>query len=326
MLHEIDLSRADLNLLVLFEAVMEERHVGRAAERLHLSPSAVSHGLGRLRDMLGDPLFFRTPKGVSPSDRAVKLAAPVADILARVRGVVASAEPFDAARSTRRFTIGAPDGASLVFLPLLFDDLLEAAPHVDIRVRQLLPKPGEVSPAMAWRDAIADLEGRALDIAIIPSDVVPTRFLARTLYEEDFVVAMRARHPFARDPSLQAYLAQNHIVVSQAGDETGFVDRVLAEQHLSRRVAVTAPNFMFALAMLAETNLIAALPRRFVAVHGSRFNIVVTESPIELPRFSINMVMPRVAMEDAGLAWLAQRLERVCAPLRRSKRARNRRE
>jgi len=326
MLHEIDLSRADLNLLVLFEAVMEERHVGKAAERLRLSPSAVSHGLRRLRDMLGDPLFFRTPKGVSPSDRAVQLAASVADILARVRGVIATAEPFDAARSTRRFTIGAPDGASLVFLPLLYDELLEAAPHVDISVRQLLPKPGEVSPVLAWRDAIADLEGRALDIAIIPSDVVPTRFLTRTLYEEDFVVAMRARHPFARDPSLQAYLAHSHILVSQGGDETGFVDRVLAEQNLSRRVAVTAPNFMFALAMLAETDLIAALPRRFAATHGSRFNIVVAESPIKLPRFVMNVVVPRVAVEDAGVAWLVQRLERVCAPLRSSKRARARRE
>src|SRR5690349_4124028 len=261
MLHEIDLSRADLNLLVVFEAVMRERHVGRAAEKLHLSPSAVSHGLGRLRDMLGDPLFLRTPKGVQPSDRAVQLAEPIAEILARVRGVVASAEPFDPATSVRRFTIGAPDGASLVFLPPLFEHLRKAAPNLDISVRQLLPRSGEPSPALAWRDALADLEDRALDIAVIPSDIVPARFLSRTLYEEDFVVAMRAKHPFARGPSLKAYLAQRHLVVSQTGDEKGFVDRVLAERDLTRRVAVTAPNFMFALAMLAETDLIGVLPR-----------------------------------------------------------------
>src|SRR5687767_9496348 len=108
MLNQIDLSRIDLNLLVLFETVMEERHVGRSAQRLNLSPSAISHGLGRLRTLLDDPLFLRTPKGVVPTDRAEELAAPIADILARIRGVVATAAPFDPAHSQRRFTIGAP--------------------------------------------------------------------------------------------------------------------------------------------------------------------------------------------------------------------------
>src|SRR6185436_14718837 len=112
MLNRIDLSRADLNLLVLFEAVLEERHVGRAAERLNLSSSAVSHGLGRLRRLLNDPLFLKTPKGVVPTARATELAEPIADILARVRSVISTAAPFDPASSSRRFTIGAPDGVS----------------------------------------------------------------------------------------------------------------------------------------------------------------------------------------------------------------------
>ena len=119
MLQKIDLSRADLNLLVLFEVVLEERHVGRAAERLSLSSSAVSHGLGRLRRLLNDPLFLKTPKGVVPTARAEQLAAPVADVLARARSVISTAEPFDPATCTRRFTIGAPDGVSAVFLPPL---------------------------------------------------------------------------------------------------------------------------------------------------------------------------------------------------------------
>src|ERR671912_1998487 len=97
MLNEIDLSRTDLNLLVLFETVLKERHVGRAADRLNLTPSAVSHGLGRLRKLLNDPLFLRTPKGVVPTARATELAAPIADILARVRSVMATAAPFDPA-------------------------------------------------------------------------------------------------------------------------------------------------------------------------------------------------------------------------------------
>ena len=123
MLNQIDLSRIDLNLLVLFEAVFQERHVGRSAERLHLSPSAVSHGLGRLRTLLGDPLFLKTPKGVVPTERALQLATPVAEILAHVRGIVSSATPFDPHHSTRRFVIGAPDGISAVILPPLLEML-----------------------------------------------------------------------------------------------------------------------------------------------------------------------------------------------------------
>ena len=98
MLQETDLSQVDLNLLVLFEAVTQERHVGRAASRLHLSPSAVSHGIGRLRLVLRDPLFLKHPKGMVPTERANELAPLITDILQRVRGVVATAEgyPFTA--------------------------------------------------------------------------------------------------------------------------------------------------------------------------------------------------------------------------------------
>jgi DNA-binding transcriptional LysR family regulator len=105
MLSQIDLTRTDLNLLVLFETVMRERHVGRAAERMNLSPSAVSHGLARLRMLLSDPVFIRTPRGVTPTDRALALEAPVAEILARVRGVVATSAPFEPKISSRAFTI-----------------------------------------------------------------------------------------------------------------------------------------------------------------------------------------------------------------------------
>src|SRR5689334_15346255 len=112
MLNQIDLSRTDLNLLVLFETVLDEGHVGRAAARLNLTPSAVSHGLGRLRQLLNDPLFLRTPKGVVPTARASEVAPAIAEMLAQARSILATAAPFDPARSTRRFTIGAPDGVS----------------------------------------------------------------------------------------------------------------------------------------------------------------------------------------------------------------------
>lgn len=304
MLNQIDLSRADLNLLVLFEAVMEEGHVGRAAERLNLTASAVSHGLGRLRRLLNDPLFLRTPKGVVPTARAMELAAPVADVLARVRSVISTAEPFDPATSTRRFTIAAPDGVAAVFLPPLLAELRRIAPGIDIGLRQLLPTQGETSSDRVWRNAFADLETRTTDIAVMPSDDIPLRFHRRTLYEEDFVVAMRAGHPFAHAPTLDGYCERQHLVVSLTGDAHGFVDRVLAERNRSRRIALTVPNFMFALAVIAQTDLICALPRRFVAMHAPRFGVVGVEAPLPLGRFRLNAVAPKVAMMDMGLSWL----------------------
>lgn len=312
MLNHIDLSRTDLNLLVLFEVVMDERHVGRAADRLNLSASAVSHGLGRLRRLFDDPLFIRTPKGVVPSSRATDLAAPITDLLARVRSVLATAQPFVAATSRRTFTIGAPDGASAVFLPALLATLRQRAPGIDIRLRQLLPVPGEAAPERAWRDAFAGLESRASDIAIVPSDVIPARFHRRSLYVEDFVIAARAGHPLVKAPTLERYCEMQHLVVSLAGDAHGFVDEILGRKGRSRRVALTVPNFLFALAVIAQTDLICALPRRFAAVHGPRFGVVSLDAPLPLGRFTLNAVVPATATMDAGLAWLLEMLANCC--------------
>jgi len=311
MLNQIDLSRIDLNLLVLFEIVFQERHVGRSAERLHLSPSAISHGLGRLRTLLGDPLFLKTPKGVVPTERALQLAPSLAEILVRVRGIVSSVTPFDPHRSTRRFVIGAPDGVSAVILPSLLETLREVAPGVDVGIRQLLPVQGFTAPHLAWKDALKELEDRTMDIAIIPFDDIPVRFHKQKLYEEEFVIAAGKGHSFQRNPTLKRYCEMEHLVVSHTGDVSGFVDGALAQKSLARRVALTVPNFNFALSVLAETELVSALPKRFVEIHGTRFNVVAVKAPLSLPHFSINLVVPKVAMMDAGLAWLVRLLGRL---------------
>ena len=321
MLNQIDLSRVDLNLLVLFEVVLQERHVGRAAERLNLSPSAVSHGLGRLRRLLSDPLFLRTPKGVVPTARATELAEPIAEILARVRTVVSTAEPFDAGTSRRRFTIGAPDGVSAVVLPPLLDALRRHAPDIDISVRQLLPPRAVTAFEHVWQPALDELEARASDIAIIPARDLPARFTAQTLYEEEFVIASRSGHPYAKAPTLQRFCRMQHLLVSLTGDAQGFVDRALAKRNLSRRIALTVPNFMMALAIVAETDLIAALPRQLVAMHGVRFGVVGTKAPVPLESDQIRAVASKAAMMDAGVAWLFNVLQNI-QPARREGRKR----
>src|SRR5690606_39216717 len=116
----------------------------------------------RLRRLLVDPLFLRTPRGVVPTDRALALAQPVADILARVRAVLSSAEAFDPARSTRRFAIGAPDGIAAVLLPPLLERIGKTAPGIDVAIRQLLPRQGATTPDLAWQDAVAALEARTI--------------------------------------------------------------------------------------------------------------------------------------------------------------------
>jgi DNA-binding transcriptional LysR family regulator len=304
MLNKIDLSRADLNLLVLFETVLEERHVARAAERLHLTPSAVSHGLGRLRRWLGDPLFLKTPKGVVPTDRAMQLAAPIAEVLARVRGIVADAGPFDPATSRRRFVLGAPDGASAVLLPMLLAQVHRRAPGLDLALRQLLPEPGETTPARAWRAVWTALESRALELAIVPLPEAPARFVHRVLYEEDFVLVVRTGHALVDDASLARYCEAQHLVVSHTGEARGFVDEALARRSLARRVALTVPDFMYALAAVSGSDLVCAVPRRFAAVHAPRFGLVVLEPPLPLPRFDLSLVVPQAAISDAGIAWL----------------------
>ena len=225
--------------------------------------------------------------------------------------MVSSATPFDPHHSTRRFVIGAPDGASAVILPSLLETLRNVAPGVDIGIRQLLPVQGFTAPHLAWKDAFKELEDRTMDIAIIPFDDIPVRFHKQKLYEEEFVIGVGKGHSFQRNPTLKRYCEMEHLVVSHTGDVSGFVDVELAKTGLTRRVALTVPNFMFALSVLADTEMVSALPRRFVDIHGARFNVVAVKAPLPLPRFSINAVLPKVAMMDAGVAWLVQLLGQV---------------
>jgi DNA-binding transcriptional LysR family regulator len=302
MLKAAHLSRIDLNLLVLFEAVLEEKHVARAAARLNVSPSAVSHGLRRLRTMLHDPLFLRQPKGVVPTERALELAEPVSDILERARAVLESVAPFDARHSKRRFVIGAPDGASAVLLPELLEQLRAEAPGIDLGIRNLVGQ---------FETALTALDERSLDVALLPLVDLPARFVSHKLYDEDFVVVRRAERGAARHLSLSAYCALPHLVVSVSGDASGPIDRELAKRGKSRRVMLTVSNFFHALSIVADSDLVAALPRHFVARHGARYRVVSSEPPFPFLSAPLKAVAPAVATRDAGLAWLLEAIERA---------------
>lgn len=168
--------------------------MGRAATRLHLSSSAVSHGLKRLRSLLNEPVFLKNPKGVVPTARAVALIEPIGEILAGVRSVLASAEAFDAVRSTRSFTMGATDGVSAVILRPLLATEQKAAPGVNLGIRNLL-SPFEV--------AFKCLDELVVDIAIAPMpDDILARFAVREFYDESFVLVTRPGHSLGNQPTL----------------------------------------------------------------------------------------------------------------------------
>jgi DNA-binding transcriptional LysR family regulator len=309
MLHEIDLSRVDLNLLVLFEAVFEERHVGRAAARLHLSSSAVSHGIGRLRRALLDPMFLKHPKGVVPTARATELSGQVADILARVRAVVGAALPFEPRQSTRRFAIGAPDAIAAVVLPPVLAALRRKAPGVVVNVTELEPSA-----------TLAALDERKVDVACYPLEELPARFEGRALYEEDFVFAVSSGHALGKKPSLERYAAAQHVLVSPTGAPRGFMDDLLAEHGLSRNVALTVPTFLWALTAIADSDLVGTLPRTLVRVHGARFGVAALEPPLPLGATRVRVVATRAALTDLGVAWLMELIQRE-APQRGKRRA-----
>ena len=186
MLNESAVRRVDLDLLLLFQTVLRERHVGRASRALHVSPSAVSHGLGRLRELFQDPLFLKTPKGVAPTARAIQLAEPVSDVLGRAQHLIAGFQSFAPEKSDRNFTIGTLDAPATSFLPSLLARIQGVAPKVRVELRHV-----------GLDDAFAALDAHRVDLIVLPLvESIPVRFEARKVYREEFVAVARAEHRF----------------------------------------------------------------------------------------------------------------------------------
>jgi DNA-binding transcriptional LysR family regulator len=304
MLNETDLSRTDLNLLVLFEAVLREGHVGRAAASLNLSPSAVSHGLGRLRRLLNDPLFLRTPRGVVPTARASELAPSIAAMLAQVRGLIRAAEPFDPSTTERRFRIGISDVVIGVVGHALVARVSQVAPNVGLSMLNVVQSFRRDAETSSWEGVLDRLESGDLDVALIPARDLPARFAATGALGDRLAVMTRAGHAYAREPTLETYCTARHIMVSPTGDAVGVVDAELARLGHARKVVVTVPNFLSALLMVAESDLIAALPGNLSDDLAARLGLVRTPLPFPVPATVLSVVATRAALKDEGVRWL----------------------
>ncbi|MDA0191586.1 MAG: LysR substrate-binding domain-containing protein, partial [Proteobacteria bacterium] len=161
------------------------------------------------------------------------------------------------------------------------------------------------------------LDSREVDVALVPFDSTPARFVSRPLWDDEFVVAARAGHPWLRAPTLDAYCRHEHLVVSTSGSLHGFYDDLLAPLRRTRRVAVAAPNYMLALALLAKSDLLAAVPRTLVDVHGAAAGVRAAPAPIAFPVQKVRATVPAAALGDPAFEWLLGAIERVapkCTP------------
>jgi len=295
-MHRIDLSRVDINLLVVFEAIMSERHVGRAARKLSLSQSATSHALSRLRELLGDPLFVRHPKGVEPTTRAQTLAPLISTTLDSVREIVAPQAGFDPALLQGQFTIGATDYAVSVVIAPLIRRIQTSAPRLKLRI-----------VSVDRENIVPGFDRGSLDFAIASFPDPPHRIEALPLLEEHFVGIARNGHPSLEGDtmSLEAFVDTPHALVSPRGDAHGLVDEALARVDHSRNVTLTVPHFLALPSIVAASDLVGALAERVARPVARSAGLTVFPLPFEVPSWAIHLLRPRQMCERPEVVWFS---------------------
>ncbi len=288
----IDNTMHDLNLLKALDALLDERNVTRAAQRLSLTQPAVSAMLTRLRESFDDPLFVRTQRGIAPTERALELQGPLKQVLADIEAMLRPPS-FDPASAEMTVTIAATDYALQAVIVPLLPALRERAPGIRVAV---LPARQEQLAARMQRGDI--------DLAIVTPDMTPPELHARRLYEERYVCMMRAGHPAAAGGALtlDAFCALDHALVSYAGGSlSGVTDTALAALGRSRRVTVSVTSFLVLPDILGASDLIAVVPAR-LAAHAKGF--AVQPPPLAIPGFTKTLAWHERTHRAPGHQWL----------------------
>jgi DNA-binding transcriptional LysR family regulator len=292
-------NRLDLNLLRVFDAILETRSVTVAASTLGLTQSAVSNQLARLRDAFDDPLFVRTSEGMVPTPRALAIADPVRKSLIAIRFCLEEQLGFDPATSERTFKIFMSDVGQLIFLPRLLESIARVAPRVNIHTVQV--------PPSRMRDVA--LESGEVDLAAGYFENFDGAFRQQLLFEERFVGMVRRGHPTIRETlSLETFLATPQLVYQPTGGGHGLqenaVDQALAVADLSRRVAVRAAHSMGMTSIVANTDLLVIVPSRLAAAYRELAEVDILALPVEMPKFQIKQHWHERFHHDPGNRWL----------------------
>ena len=292
--NDAQLRRLDITLLLVFEEAMSTGRLSAAAKRLGLTPSAISHAVGRLREAFGDELFIRTARGVRPTPRALALREPVSEALRLINGALQPTR-FEPNSDERVFRIAASDYETSLIAPLLVGKNSGVARFIFL--------------TLVRKDAIEALHAGDLDLLIGYTWEKDKACESMTLYDEDYSVVARKKHPVLAQPlDLSAYTRYGHVLVSPGSTLTGIVDKALAAAGVSRRVVVAVPYFLAALATVAQSNLLATVPRRVAHCHSARFGLAMLAPPVPIRSFPVQMIWSRRMSVDPAMLWIRNRV------------------
>lgn len=297
----LDLTRFDLNLLVVLEALWAERHVGRAAERLHLSQSATSHALSRLRKAFADQLFIRHPRGIEPTPLAIELMPRVAAVLESVRLVASPRGPFDPGRLQAMLSVAATDYAILTVIAPVLARIQAAAPGVVLRIR-----PADSESALRMLDA------GDLDIVLGSGSFaqIPQRFDCQLVHKERFVGIARKGHPALVKRGKKLHMELDdftrlpHILVSPRGDTRGAVDDALETLGRSRKVNASCPSFLAVPFMVGASQSIAVIAERVALRMQDAAQLSLFELPLALPTWEVLVIRARGRTNEPAVQWI----------------------
>jgi DNA-binding transcriptional LysR family regulator len=309
-MHALHLASTDLNLLVVLDALLEERSVTRAAKRLGRTQPATSHALARLRALFEDPLLVRVGGAMRPTPRAAALASEVARALAAVRRVLAAESEFDPTQSDRVFTLSGPDFVAAAF-PALLGDLANAGSTASVEV--IAAAPGML------RDVA---EGRVdAAVALAPSGRVEG-LRSELLVALDWAVYARGDHPAVRAWSAKAWASYPHLRIRTPSREPGPVELAARAAKLRRRSGPVLPHFLLAPPLLARTDMLLTVPRAILSDVAPRFGLAALPCPLKLAPIELWLHWSATLEGDAAGAWFRARVrEAVSSALGMSRRS-----
>ena len=302
----------DLNLLRVFDEVMAERSLTRAARNLSLTQPAVSNALRRLRETLGDELVRREGQGMAPTPRALALWPTVRDALQQLQASLSPSE-FVPAQATSTFVLAMADATAAELIPGLIDILEHEAPGVSMRVvplttrdpRRLLDEETADLAVGYFPLVLADLTARAQGGEAVA-------FSHQRLYDGEYVCVMRAGHALTSGPlTLNRFCAARHMLVSFSGRPFGFIDESLAALGRKRQVVLTVNQFFTAGRVVANSNLLTVLPRHFVRVTGIAEQLVLRPLPFDVSPVHVDALWHRRSQQRSAHVWLRQSVVRA---------------
>jgi DNA-binding transcriptional LysR family regulator len=284
----------DLNLLVVFQEVFQERQISAVARRLKLSQPAVSNALARLRRTFDDELFVRTAQGMQPTPFASQLAEPVAAALAHVSQALNRQEAFTAANSERHFTIAMTDVGEVYFMPGLIEKCRRLAPGIQIST----VRAGNI-------DIKADMESGRVDLAIGAFDNVSGALYQRRLFRQNYVSMFRRGHALSgKKVTGKDFLAAQHLVVSSRESPYDRINQLLEKAGIRTSSQFSVPHFTAVPYIVSTTDLVVTVPQKLADSAAAPFNLEYIRPPLRLPSLQTNIFWHRRFNQDQGNQWL----------------------